>query len=152
MIKSLKATRRRADAPKQGSIGDGFLINWMAERQRLIVLNLIATSEEGKFFKEKLAELTELIKGMPGPGEQSSHDDPTVYLHYLARGCDWYIMERDSTPVQNQAFGWVILHGDTWNAEMGYVSIAELISLSDMELDFHFSPKPLSEVKSAKGC
>jgi len=46
-----------------------------------------------------------------------------VYAHYFVGGCDWFVTEYD--PAEDIAFGWACL-GDRQNAELGYVSIAEL--------------------------
>ena len=53
--------------------------------------------EEGQFFRDKLAEIHELIRYyMPRTYEADGQgDDAMVYLHYFKRGGDWYITERD---------------------------------------------------------
>jgi hypothetical protein len=51
--------------------------------------------------------------------------------------------ERDTSADQHQAFGLVQLAG--YDAEMGYISIAELIHTNRVELDLHWTPKTLSE-------
>lgn len=146
--KPLQATRRRVDAPNKGN---EYLVNWIPKMQLKTTIALSIQCEEKQFFKDKLAEIAELTKNMPGPRGQDDIADPTVYLHYFFGGSDWYILERDSSNEQHQCFGWAILNGDTWNAELGYISINELMSVSAMQLDYHWTPKPLSEVKRSKG-
>lgn len=70
----------------------------------------------------------------------------TVYAHYFIGGCDWLVTEYD--PTEDVAFGWACLHGDRWNAELGYISLAELESVRtpfavDYETDWQ--PIPLTE-------
>ena len=55
-----------------------------------------------------------------------------------------------------QAWGFACLNGDMMNAEYGYISITELATLKlnlgfGVDLDFHFKPKPMSEVRAALG-
>jgi hypothetical protein len=47
-----------------------------------------------------------------------------VHAHYFVGGCDWLVTEYD--PADDLAFGWACLNGDRQNAELGYVSLAEL--------------------------
>jgi hypothetical protein len=47
----------------------------------------------------------------------------TVYAHYFIGNCDWFVTEYD--PTEDRAFGWACL-GDRQNAELGYMSIAEM--------------------------
>jgi Protein of unknown function (DUF2958) len=48
----------------------------------------------------------------------------TVHAHYFMGTCDWLVTEYD--PDDDLAFGWACLGGDRQNAELGYVSLAEL--------------------------
>ena len=57
-------------------------------------------------------------------------------------------MEGDGT---RQAFGYAVSNGDERNAELGYVDIGELTACG-VELDLHFSPCRLSEVKARREC
>jgi len=58
---------------------------------------------------------------------------------------DWYITERDMETDQLQAFGLANLG---YGGELGYISIEELKS-SNVEIDLHWTPKTLREVKAA---
>jgi len=53
--------------------------------------------------------------------------DAIVHAHYFIGGCDWLVTEYD--PGDDLAFGWACLNGDRQNAELGYVSLAELEEL-----------------------
>ena len=107
--------------------------------------------EEGQFFRDKLAEIHELIRYyMPRTYEADGQgDDAMVYLHYFKRGGDWYITERDKMEPQHQAFGFCNPMGDMQCAELGYVSIVELLQ-NNVELDLYWDPITLGELKSKK--
>ena len=72
-------------------------------------------------------------------------DNAVAVLHYFGRVGDWYIVERDSSDEQHQAFGVACLSGEY--PEKGYISIAELIA-SGIELDLHWTPKKLCEIEA----
>lgn len=107
--------------------------------------------EEGSFFAEKIAEYADRIEHMPETYDQDGlGDEALVYLHYFGSSGDFYITEKDKCgDGTQQAFGYVILGGDLMNAELGYISIEELRGIPFMELDLHFEPKPLREIKQA---
>ena len=52
----------------------------------------------------------------------------TVHAHYFLGDNDWLVTEYD--PGEDLAFGWACLGGDRDNAELGYVSIAELAAVA----------------------
>ena len=102
------------------------------------------TGEEGEFFREKIAEYAERFLTMPKVYEQDGKGDEAVaYLHYFTGGMDWYITERDTIEIQDQAFGLADLG---CGAELGYISIVELIQ-NGVELDLHWEPKTLGAIK-----
>ncbi len=118
---------------------------------QLRVMRLMESGEEGEFFTEKLAELITLISNMPKIYEQDGKgDEAIVTLHYFRGNADWYITEKDSVAgePQLQAFGFADL-GDPQNAELGYISIDDLIK-NKVELDLYFTPRTLREVKKEK--
>jgi hypothetical protein len=110
--------------------------------------------EERQYFYDKMVELDETVRNMPVTYSQDGKGDAAVaYLHYFTGSSDWYITERDKgdpddSPEQanSQAFGFAVLNGDTENAELGYINIGEL-TRHGAELDFHWSPKTLGEIK-----
>ena len=153
----LKATRRASGAPNPHNFlkpEQAALLRFFVPHQELYVItNNAQRGEEADYFRGKLKDLAELIEGMPKTYEQSNNADPTVYLHYFYGASDWYIIEKDRvSPGHEQTFGYAILNGDTQCAELGYISIQELLGISGMQLDLHWNPKPLSEIKAAKGC
>lgn len=99
--------------------------------------------EERQWFKAKLIEMAERVNTMPKTYEQDGKgDDAIVYLHYFHPAGDWYITERDMEAEQLQAFGLA----DLGFPELGYISIQEIVD-NGGELDIHFEPKPLREVR-----
>lgn len=108
-------------------------------------------SEEREHFEHKLRELAERVRAMPAVYEQDGNADPTAFLHYFAGGADFWITEKDVEMAgegQIQAFGLADMFGD--GGEMGYINVAELIS-ENVELDFHFDPRPISMIQEARG-
>lgn len=115
---------------------------------QLQVLRKACQGEEGEYFKKQILKLKSHIICMPKTYETDGQgDDVDVMLHYFKGGSDWWITERDMVlNDQVQAFGYVCLNGDTQNAELGYISITELIKYG-VELDLYFEPITLREVK-----
>ncbi len=105
--------------------------------------------EEKEFFFEKFAGLAATITTMPKTYETDGQGDAaTVHLHYFSPLGDWWITEKDADPAgdgQRQAFGLVAL-GDNY-PERGYIDITTIISSNRVELDLHWTPKPLSEIR-----
>lgn|SRR3990167_4977228 len=106
--------------------------------------------EEGEWFRAKLIEMHQRVSTMPtiyaqdGLGMQS-----VAHLHYFTSGADWWITERDSEPVQRQAYGWADLGFGPGCPELGYISILELIR-NRAELDLHFEPTKLCDIPKIK--
>ncbi len=113
---------------------------------QLEVMTLGLSGEERGFFREKMREIERTIATMPVTYAQDGKgDSAVVYLHYFAGGADWWITEKDMDGGVAQAFGLVDLGG---GPELGYVSIEELTSLRTANLDLHWKPKTIAEVKS----
>ncbi len=102
--------------------------------------------EEGAFFEGKFQEMARRVSAMPKTYETSKTADPLVSLHYFMGGSDWYIIEKDIEDGVTQAFGYAILNGDLMCAELGYISISELVGIG-VDFDLHFKPAPLSEIR-----
>lgn len=104
--------------------------------------------EEGGFFNDKLREVSGTVSTMPKTYEQSGLGDAAVaHLHYFLAGFDWYITERDMEPEQHQAHGLAIFqHVGPDGGELGYISLYEITSLG-AELDLHFTPTNLGEIR-----
>lgn len=124
---------------------DGFI-----GRSQLSALGSAMRGEEKQFFFDKMVAIADLVSTMPKTYDQDGlGDQAIVSLHYFKGACDWYITERDvdtDGEGQIQAFGFANL-GDDQNAELGYISIVELIG-AGVELDLYFTPQSLGAVKS----
>ena len=110
--------------------------------------------EEKQFFFDKMVELANVVSTMPKTYEQDGKGEEAVaYLHYFAGGqASWWIIEKDKgageePPEQHQAFGLADLFGD--GGELGYISIVEILA-NNGELDFHFTPKTLKEIRKSQ--
>lgn len=107
--------------------------------------------EEGAFFCAKFQEMHDLIQAMPKTYDQDGKgDEAIVTLHYFSGGSDWYITEKDVDGGVEQAFGFAILNGWLDDAELGYISIQELVA-HGVQLDLYFTPVPLGTIKRSKG-
>ena len=116
-------------------------------RAQLSTMRQFAKGEEKVFFITRMVEMAALIHSMPKTYEQDGKGGQAVaYLHYFTPSADWYITEKDSeSDGQHQAFGLADLG---MGAELGYISIVELLE-NGAELDLHFTPRTLEQVKKA---
>ena len=107
-----------------------------------------AEGEEAQFFIDKMEEIDNTIGKMGGYCSQDGKGgDAIVYLHYFYANYHWFITEKDmENPQQNFAFGFA----DMGCPELGAISISEVLSVG-AELDLHFAPRKLSEVKTEYG-
>lgn len=121
-------------------------------RRQLSFTRELCKGEEGQFFIDKLAEIQNVLETMPKTYETDGKgNEAPVSLHYFKDGSDWFIIERDcEDDEQVQAFGFVCLNGEADYAELGYVSIEELLSFG-AELDYHWTIKSLGDVKKGLG-
>lgn len=105
-------------------------------------------SEERGWFRDNLFELLNVIETMPVTYAQSElGDEAVVHLHYFYGSCDWWITEKDMEGGVDQAFGLVDMgHGP----ELGYISIREIVSLRVANIDQHWTPITLRELKAKK--
>ncbi len=112
------------------------------DQMRVLAMN--CRSEEGEWFKDRLAELASLVETMPKTYETDGQGDKAVaQLHYFTSGWDFYITEKDVNPGQHQAFGLVA----GCEVELGSISIAELLSCG-AELDLYWEPKPIGAIRA----
>jgi hypothetical protein len=93
----------------------------------------------------------------PAPGElpplyateDTDTADKTIRVHYVAGGCDWWLVEYD--PAEGLAFGYACL-GDPGCAEWGYVHLPELEAvrvrggLVVVERDLGWTPRRVADL------
>lgn len=130
-------------------------LNQFIGKSQLSAMREACRGEEGAFFRAMMKELETKIKTMPKTYETDGQGDVALAtLHYFMGGTDWWIIERDvGSPgdleqgIQAQAFGFTCLNGDTENAELGYISIQELIE-NGVELDLYYKPEKIGDIKA----
>lgn len=138
----------KLEQARQAISKQGVLYHFLPRLQRQFLGELML-GEEGEFYIEKILEYVDRVNGMPQTGETNGPgQDAIAYLHYFGPADAW-ITEKDvgdgtDDLRQHQAYGLVSLHGTgARDAELGYVSIEELIQTNLMELDLHWVPRPL---------
>ncbi len=119
-------------------------------RQQWLALRDCMRGEEKEYFADKAIELAAVIENMPVTYAQDGKgaDEVKVCLHYFLGDCHWFITEKDVEDGVSQAFGFAILHGDMICAELGYISISELVETGvEAEMDFYFAPVSLAQIR-----
>lgn len=112
---------------------------------QLSAVGSLSRGEECQFFKDKLIEISKVIQTIPKTyGQDGMGDKAIAFLHYFKGSGDWYITEKDMEEDQIQAFGLADIFGD--GGELGYINIEEIIR-HGVELDFHWIPKTLEQIK-----
>ena len=103
--------------------------------------------EEGDHFIEIIDRIHATWQAMPMTYESTAKGRAALaYLHYFIGGFDWWIVEKDADPDhagQVQAFGIADLG---MGAELGYISIPELLE-NGADLDLYYTtPKTIGEI------
>ncbi|MGL5226215.1 MAG: hypothetical protein ACRC8Q_13005, partial [Aeromonas sp.] len=132
---------------KKSSVADGLAalasIKHFINRNQYRTIADAMRGDDKAHFIDKARLLADIINGMAETYEQDGKGmDATAYLHYFGGSKDWYITEKDNQGGTRQAFGWT---GSGEGGELGYISIDDL-TRSNIELDLHFDPKPLSGI------
>jgi len=131
---------------------DNITLNTFIGRSQLKAILSGLRGEEKDYFKGMLREVISTVDNMPKTYEQDGlGDQAVVHLHYFMGGMDWWITEKDKgdgseDQGQHQAFGLVDMG---YGAELGYISIEEIIA-NGVELDLHWKPKTLEQVKEGR--
>ena len=118
------------------------------EAQQFVPPMQLKTIKSNIEFNDVRERLNKVVSEMPMPYDTDGVKKKIAMLHYFSPSSDWYIIERDSSKEQHQAFGYTVLNGDYENAELGYISVEELKENENLgvELDIYFEPTLLSEV------
>lgn len=130
------------------------LRHFMGPAQQQAVIQAMR-GEEAQWFYDKMVQLSNIVTTMPVTYEQDGLGlKATAYLHYFAGGsANWWITEKDKGDPEDppkdrgkqfQAFGLADLFND--GGELGYISIPEILEAGG-ELDFHFTPTRLEQIK-----
>ena len=114
---------------------------FMPHKQAQILIQNLTTSEEAETFADIILNFAKRIKAMPQVYETDGQGKiATAQLHYFVGSYDAYIVEKDASEKQIQAFGWASFG---YGFECGYISIDELLDLA--ELDLYFTPCAVAE-------
>lgn len=118
-----------------------FMPGWQAER----LLRNALTHEHAR---ESVRRLLHTIATMPKTYEQDGKGKKAVaYLCYITKGAVWYITEKDmDTDGQGQIQAFGVAKVGNNPAELGYISIKELLELGCVALLLDFEPKTLEEL------
>jgi len=124
------------------------LLKIIVPRDQLAAIEEICRSAEpaeAQDYAARLVDCCERYANAPAIYETDGKPDTEkmVVLHYFCPSGDWYILEVDHR--SDECFGLACLFAD----ELGYISLGELRTTATVELDLHWSPKSLAEVKSA---
>ncbi len=124
------------------------LKHFIGKAQLRELMSLSNQSEEADYFHAMTEGLALRLQAMPQPYAQDSKGAFAIaHLHYFKGGSDWWIIERDNTPEQIQAFGLASLNGQ--EPELGYISIQELIA-NGVELDLYWQTKTLEQIQAER--
>ncbi|QFX96683.1 zincin-like metallopeptidase domain-containing protein [Acidithiobacillus thiooxidans] len=132
---------------------------FLGDRQALATDQLLRDKEGKAFYGDKMQELNNIIMDMPQTYETDGKSDAekVAALRYFGPGnAQFFIIEKDrgdpenegsGFPRQKQAFGLADLGEGA--PEMGYINIEE-ITRAGAQLDYHFTPQNLLEIKQEK--
>lgn len=137
-----------------GSANDA-LYFFVPRMQSLVINDLILHSEEKQFFIDKVEELRATIRDMPEVfGQSGKGENAIAYLHYFGSYGDFWITEKDvidpgdeNPGEQLQPFG-IYMCAGMERPKFGTISLSELIEMKYMEIDLHFTPKTVREIKA----
>ena len=93
---------------------------------------------------------------IPALYAQENESDPMVHVKLFTNSSSWTWLLTEYSPDDDMAFGFCYNSADPQNAELGYVSLAELRALKNrfgialVERDIHFQPCRLSEAKKTE--
>jgi hypothetical protein len=94
---------------------------------------LQVTRKNPEAYADSIEALNEKVKKIPKLYSGENLKEHPIALHYFTGGTDIYVTEWDG---KDTFFGYTILNGDTQNAEWGYSSLSEIMSVPDMNLDY----------------
>ncbi|UTV80115.1 zincin-like metallopeptidase domain-containing protein [Acidithiobacillus sp. YTS05] len=129
------------------------VVPFLGAKQGEVTEYLLRNSEEREFYSDKMRELRDIIRAMPETYQTDGLPDEQrpVSLRYFGPGNQqWFIIEKDSGDPENADFRQTQAYGladlGMGFPEMGYINIEE-ITRTGAEIDYHFEPTTLLEVK-----
>lgn len=125
----------------------GQIRHFLPKRQGLFLLKSLYSSDlkRSEWARNAVHSINNTVSTMPKTYETDGQgDNAIVHLHYFAGNSEFFIIEKDCTPQQLQAFGFA----DCGSPELGYIAISEIIAIQSAVLDLHWQPKSLADVKA----
>jgi len=120
--------------------------------QQLAFMQRLTHGEEGEYFVNKFEEMANTVSTMPKTYETEgvAMDDKNIVLHYFYANLDWYIIEKDMEEgePQYQAFGVADIGFGLSGG--GYISIDEIINMRGVEIDLHWKPCTVAQLKAKR--
>jgi len=107
--------------------------------QQLAFMQRLTHGEEGEYFVNKFEEMANTVSTMPKTYETEgvAMDDKNIVLHYFYANLDWYIIEKDMEEGEPLSGG-------------GYISIDEIINMRGVEIDLHWKPCTVAQLKAKR--
>ena len=124
------------------------VLRFFMPKGQIAAIGTCLRGEERFAMADVVLRVEQVVRSMPKSYETDGQGGQAlVLLHYFRGSVDAWITERDKgdTPegeevgAQLQAFGKITLTGHKEDAELGYISIAELIA-HGVELDLYWTP------------
>ncbi|MBP5283292.1 MAG: hypothetical protein J6Y93_01320, partial [Treponema sp.] len=101
----------------------------------------LSRGEEKNFFRKKVRSIISAVQNAPKMYETDGQEQHPVVLHYFhPSGTHSFICEIGEN---GEAYGYQCLNNDWEMSEFGYLNLHEIMTVSMMELDYHF-PEGLS--------
>lgn len=126
------------------------LRRFMPPSQRAFVMEAIRENAEEGYLENVVERLEREVAAIPALRSTSKlpEEAMTIYAHFFGGDTDMYITEFDG---KETAYGYVILEGDTQNAEWGNIHLPEIHKAKRglfpaIEMDFHWKVRPFWQV------
>jgi hypothetical protein len=101
---------------------------------------LLVTKQNPEACAEPLERLAERVRKCPRLYETDGKAEHPAIFHYFYGSTDIFICEFDG---EEEMFGFSILNGDLDNSEWGYISLAEIRSVTLLNLDYYWEEQSI---------
>lgn len=147
-FKEEKAAEKKEESGNDKISHEAFDLLPFYQREAINKQGEKARKESLKTISKQYREVPEL-RGQDGKGK-----DAEIFIHIFNGNSDWYITELDKDT--QEGFGFAVLNGDWQMAELGYISLKELLGMKEYnpgkspEVDLFWKNKTINEVIDAK--
>ena len=125
--------------------------HFMPHDQDRVLKSHLLQCDERKAYYQIIENLHRTIAEMPHSYQtEGQGDDAVIHLHYFTPSWDFYITEKDMGDsddeipgAQWQAYGYRRMNSE----KFGYICIEEMLPHELTQLDFHWTPKTIGEIK-----